>query len=285
MSNITTTNGFSPLEVEAMNKLSDYHKYYIQAKNEQKIIHMEKQEVLTKLYALVIKTIELSGESKKYNLDNTQTKSVASFIYDMILDHYKPMTLSEVQNAFNLGLTGEFGDYVGYGTVTFSKFIKGYNTSAKRESAIKEWLKFQNVPQTTTKPVYKFFEKNMEIAKYFYEICTEKLSERFDTVVNHDDNVMHLPSIYMFLYDNYQITFSDESKAIIKQKAKERYHKFIIKSGIKESDPKGFETIVQSVIESNNLTFEWYMKTQALIYLTLKLKERGQTYDNLKPLK
>jgi hypothetical protein len=285
MSNITTTNGFSALEVEAMQKLNDYHKYYIQAKNEQKIIHMDKQEVLTKLYALVIKTIELSGESKKYNLDNTQTKSVASFIYDMIIDHYKPMTLSEVQNAFNLGLTGEFGDYVGYGTVTFSKFIKGYNSSAKRESAIKEWLKYQNAPVTVTKPVYKFFEKNMEIANYFFNICTEKLSERFDTVVNHDDNVMHLPSIYMFLYDNFQISFSDESKAIIKQKAKERYHKFIVKSKIKESDPKGFETIVQSVIESNNLTFEWYLKTQALIFLTLKLKEQGKTYDNLKPLK
>jgi hypothetical protein len=285
MSNITTTNGFSALEVEAMQKLSDYHKFYIQAKNEQKIIHMDKQEVLTKLYALVIKTIELSGESKKYNLDNTQTKSVSSFIYDMIIDHYKPMTLSEVQNAFNLGLTGEFGDYVGYGTVTFSKFIKGYNSSAKRESAIKEWLKYQNAPVTVTKPVYKFFEKNMEIANYFFNICTEKLSERFDTVVNHDDNVMHLPSIYMFLYDNFQISFSDESKAIIKQKAKERYHKFIVKSKIKESDPKGFETIVQSVIESNNLTFEWYMKTQALIYLTLKLKERGQTFANLKPIK
>jgi len=285
MSNITTTNGFSPLEVEAMHKLSDYHKYYIQAKNEQKIIHMDKQDVLTKLYALVIKTIELSGESKKYNLDNTQTKSVASFIYDMILDHYKPMTLSEVQNAFNLGLTGEFGNYVGYGTVTFSKFIKGYNSSAKRESAIKEWLKYQNAPVTVNKPVYKFFEKNMEIANYFFNICTEKLSERFDTVVNHDDNVMHLPSIYMFLYDNFQISFSDESKAIIKQKAKERYHKFILKSKIKESDSKGFETIVQSVIESNNLTFEWYLKTQALIYLTLKLKERGQTFANLKPIK
>ncbi len=282
MSNITTTNGFSALEVEAMQKLSDYHKFYIQAKNEQKIIHMDKQEVLTKLYALVIKTIELSGESKKYNLDNTQTKSVASFIYDMIIDHYKPMTLSEVQNAFNLGLSGEFGDYVGYGTVTFSKFIKGYNSSAKRESAIKEWLKYQNAPVTVTKPVYKFFEKNMEIANYFFGICTEKLSERFDTVVNHDDNVMHLPSIYMFLYDNFQISFSDESKAIIKQKAKERYHKFIVKSKIKESDPKGFETIVQSVIESNNLTFEWYLKTQALIFLTLKLKQQGKTFDNLK---
>jgi hypothetical protein len=125
----------------------------------------------------------------------------------------------------------------------------------------------------------------MEIANYFFNICTEKLSERFDTVVNHDDNVMHLPSIYMFLYDNFQISFSDESKAIIKQKAKERYHKFIVKSKIKESDPKGFETIVQSVIESNNLTFEWYLKTQALIYLILRLKERGQTFANLKPIK
>ena len=285
MSNITTTNGFSPLEVEAMQKLSDYHKFYIQAKNEQKIIHMDKQEVLTKLYALVIKTIELSGESKKYNLDNTQTKSVASFIYDMILDHYKPMTLSEVQNAFNLGLTGEFGDYVGYGTVTFSKFIKGYNSSAKRESAIKEWLKYQNAPVTVTKPVYKFFEKNMEIANYFFGICTEKLSERFDTVVNHDENVMHIPSIYDFLYENYQISFTDASKDEIIKKAKIKYNKYINKSGLKTSDETGYKQIINSVKFGENITFDFYVKTQALIFLTLKLKEQGKTYDNLKPLK
>lgn len=284
MSNITTTNGFSPIEVEAMQKLPEYQRLYIQVKNEQKIIHMDRQDALTKLFALIINTIELSGENKKYNLDNEQTKKVANFIYETVIEQYKGATMSELQSAFKMGLFGNFGDFVGYGVITFGKFIKGYFTSTQRDASIKAWLRLQQ-PQTTTKPVYKFFEKNMEIAKYFFEICTEKLSERFDTVVNHDDNVMHLPSIYMFLYDNYQITFSDESKAIIKQKAKERYHKFIIKSGIKESDPKGFETLVKSVIESNNLTFEWYLKTQALIYLTLKLKERGQTYDNLKPLK
>lgn len=284
MSNITTTNGFSPIEVEAMQKLPEYQRLYIQVKNEQKIIHMDRQDALTKLFALIINTIELSGENKKYNLDNEQTKKVANFIYETVIEQYKGATISELQSAFKMGLFGNFGDFVGYGVITFGKFIKGYFTSTQRDASIKAWLRLQQ-PQTTTKPVYKFFEKNMEIAKYFFEICTEKLSERFDTVVNHEDNVMHLPSIYMFLYDNFQITFSDESKAIIKQKAKERYHKFIVKSGIKESDPKGFETIVKSVIESNNLTFEWYMKTQALIYLTLKLKERGQTYDNLKPLK
>jgi type III secretory pathway component EscR len=285
MSNITTTNGFSPLEVEAMQKLPEYQRLYIQVKNEQKIIHMDKQDALTKLFALIINTIELSGENKKYNLDNEQTKKVANFIYETVLEQYKGATMSELQSAFKMGLFGNFGDFVGYGVITFGKFIKGYFNSPQRDASIKAWLKFQNAPVTVNKPVYKFFEKNMEIANYFFNICTEKLSERFDTVINHDDNVMHLPSIYMFLYDNFQISFTHQSKEIIKRKAKERYHKFIVKSKIKESDPKGFETIVQSVIESNNLTFEWYMKTQALIFLTLKLKEQGKTYDNLKTLK
>lgn len=284
MSNLTTTNGFSPLEVEAMQKLTEYQKYFIQVKNEPKIIHLEKQDVLSKIYALIIKTIEISGESKKYNLDNLQTKNVASFIYDMILDHYKSLTLSEVQNAFNLGLTGEFGQYVGYGTVTFSKFIKGYMTLPKREQAIKEWLKYQNEPKTTQVPVTKFFQKNMEIAKYFFSICKEKESERFGIIINHDDNVMHLPAIYDFIYQNYQISFSDESIEIITKKAKIKYNNYINKSGLKTYDESGYKNIINSVKFGENRTFEYYQKTQALIFLTLKLKDQNKTYDNLKPL-
>ena len=175
MSNITTL-GFNDSELQALNKLAEHHKFYISAKNEKKIIHLDRGDALRLLFTEITKTIELSGENKKYVYDNETIKNVAKFVYELIINHYKSMTLSEVQNAFNLGLSGEFGDYVGYGTVTFSKFVKGYNTSPKRESAIKEWLKFQNVPKTTDKPVYKFFEKNMEIAKYFFEICNEKLS-------------------------------------------------------------------------------------------------------------
>lgn len=284
MSNITTL-GFNDLELQALNKLADNHRFYISAKNEKKIIHMERGDALRLLFTEITKTIELSGENKKYVYDNETIKNVAKFVYELIINHYKSMTLSEVQNAFNLGLSGEFGDYVGYGTVTFSKFIKGYNTSAKRESAIKEWLKYQNQPKTTTKPVYKFFEKNMEIAKYFFEICTEKLSERFDTVVNHDENVMHIPSIYDFLYENYQISFTDASKDEIIKKAKIKYNKYINKSGLKTSDETGYKQIINSVKFGENITFDYYVKTQALIFLTLKLKDRGQTYDNLKPLK
>jgi len=280
MNQITTTNGFSSLEVEAMQKLNDYLKTFIEVKNEVKIIHKDKQEVLTQLYAIVIKTIELSGENKKYNLDNQTIKNVAGFVYEYVLENYKGATLSELKKAFKMGISGEFGEFIGFGTVTFTKFIKSYMSYSKREQAIKEWFKYQT--PTTEKPMTKFFEQNLQIAKYFFNICEEKNSERFHTIINHEDNVMHLPSIYEFLYSIYQISFTEESKEIIKKKAKIKYNNYIKKSGLKDADAKGYQNIITSVIDNQNKTFDNYVKTQALIFLTLKLKQQGKTFDNLK---
>ena len=280
MNQITTTNGFSPLEVEAMQKLNDYLKTFIEVKNEVKIIHKDKQEVLTQLYAIVIKTIELSGENKKYNLDNQTIKNVAGFVYEYVLENYKGATLSELKKAFKMGISGEFGEFVGFGTVTFTKFIKSYMSYSKREQAIKEWFKYQT--PTTEKPMTKIFEQNLQIANYFFKVCEEKNSERFHTILNHEDNVMHLPSIYEFLYSNYQISFSPESKELITKKAKVKYNNYIKKSGLKDADAKGYQNIITSVIDNQNKTFDNYLKTQALIFLTLKLKQQNKTFDNLK---
>ena len=282
MSNLTTI-GFNQLELEAMNKLSEHLKFYVSAKNEQKIINIERGEALRLIYTEIAKTIELSGENKKYLLENDQLKNIAKFIYDYVLEHYKGITLTELKNAFKLGISNEFGDFVGFGTVTFTKFIKGYMTSIKREQAMKEWNKNQ-IPTTKT-PVTKFFNQNMELAKIFFEICEEKRSERFDTIYNHNDMLLHLPSIYDFLFENYQISFSDESKEQLIKKAKVKYNNYINKSGLKTSDESGYKQIINSVKFGENRTYDYYVKTQALIMLTLKLKERGQTYDNLKPLK
>lgn len=284
MNQLNTINGFSGIELEAMQKLPDNFRYFIEAKNQKKIIHCEKQEVLTQIYALIVKTIELSGESKKYNLDNQQTKNVSGFIYDTILEQYKATTLNELENAFNGGLRGEFGDYVGFGVTTFSKFLKGYMTSPKREQSLKEWMKLQNQPLTTNKPVMKFFDQNMDIANYFFKICEAKNSERFGTVINHEDNVMFLPAIMDFLNDNFKISFTDESNKTIIQKAKLKYNKYIVKSDLKEKDPKGYNSIIKSVVDGDNRTFEYYTKVETLIFLTLKLKEQGKTYNDLKRL-
>lgn len=282
MSNLTTI-GFNQLELEAMNKLPKHLKFYVTAKNEQKIINIERGEALRLIYTEIAKTIELSGENKKYVLENDQLKNIAKFIYDFVLEHYKGITLTELKNAFKLGISNEFGDFVGFGTVTFTKFIKGYMTSLKREQAMKEWNKNQ-IPTTKT-PVTKFFDQNMDLAKIFFEICEEKRAERFDTIYNHNDTLLHLPSIYDFLFENYQISFSDESKEILIKKAKVKYNNYINKSCLKTYDESGYKQIINSVKFGENKTFDYYVKTQALIFLTLKLKEQGKTYDNLKPLK
>jgi hypothetical protein len=282
MSNLTTTNGFSPLEVEAMQKLNDYLKTFIEVKNEVKIIHQDKQEILTQLYAILIKTIELSGENKKYNLDNQTVKNVAGYIYDYVLQNYKGATLSELKKAFKMGISGEFGDFVGFGTVTFTKFIKGYMTYPKRDQAIKDWFRNQT-PQTTDKPVTKFFNQNMDIANYFFENFDIKYIDRYDTILNHNDQVMFLPSIFEFLNDNYKVVFSKESTDAITHKAKIRYNKFLVESKIKTKDPKGYDNLVQSVINGTNRTFEYYFKLECLLFMTMKLKESGKTYKDLKP--
>jgi len=282
MSNLTTV-GFNQLELEALNKMPEHLKIYVSAKNEQKIINIERGEALRLIFTEIIKTIELSGENKKYALESDQLKNVSKFIYDYVLEHYKGITLSELRNAFKSGISNEFGDFVGFGTVTFTKFVKGYMSSVKREQAMKEWFKMQDV--RVEAPVTKFFEQNMEIAKYFFKICDSNVAHRYGTIINHEDNVMHLPSIYKFLYDNFQISFSDESQEKIKKQAKINYNNFLKKSEIKRYDEKGYNSIVLSVIDDNNKTFEYYVQKEALIFLTLKLKEQGKTYDNLKPLK
>lgn len=281
MSNLTTI-GFNKLELEALNKMPENLKIYVSAKNENKIINIERGEALRLIFTEIMKTIELSGENKKYALESDQLKNVSKFIYDYVLEHYKGITLSELRNAFKSGISNEFGDFVGFGTVTFTKFVKGYMTSLKREQAMKEWFKMQDV--RVEAPVTKFFEQNMEIAKYFFKICDSNVAHRYGTIINHEDNVMHLPSIYKFLYDNFQITFSDESQEKIKKQAKINYNNFLKKSEIKRYDEKGYNSIVLSVIDDNNKTFEYYAQKEALIFLTLKLKEQGKTYDNLKKL-
>lgn len=281
MSNLTTI-GLNQFELEAMNKLSEHLKFYVSAKNEQKIINIERGEALRLIYTEIVKAIELSGENKKYVLENDQLKNIAKFIYDYVLEQYKGITLTELKNAFKLGISNEFGDFVGFGTVTFTKFIKGYMNSLKREQAMKEWSKNQ-IPTTQT-PITKFFEQNMEIAKTFFEICDEKRAERFDTIYNHNEQIIHLPSVYDFLFQNFQISFSNESREQLIKKAKVKYNNYINKSGLKTYDESGYKQIINSVKFGENKTFDYYVKTQALIMLTLKLKERGQTYDNLKKL-
>lgn len=273
----------SPIEVKAIEGLPDHQRKIVLAKNEARVIDMEGGQCLQSLFGLLVKAIELSGQKGKYGDDPVVIQNVAKFVYNYCLEKHKGITLSEVNNAFDAGVAGEFGDYVGFGVSTFTKFINGYMTSQRRADAMKEWMKAQDVPLTTERPVADLFKINLAIAETFFEIFDPEKSKMYGTVYTHEDDVFYLPSLYDFLRSNFLFYPMEAEKEGIVKTAKIAYNEYIKKSGLQKSDPKKWEALVDSVKVGTNRTFDNHLKTEALKFCFAKLKSRNKTLKDLKP--
>lgn len=287
-------------ELQAIERMSEANKPYIHAKNDVKISQMDRTIALFSLTKEILTTINVSGQDKKFHLDEEQIKNVSKFVYNYVLDNYKGITLSEVRNAFKMGITHEFGDYVGYGVSTFSKFIKSYMISAKREQAQKEWMKLIDEPETTDKPTTEFLKQNLDIANSFFDILTPELAKHMEnSYVGMDGTLYHLPSIYDFLRENYIIEFTPETKNYIITTAKQRYYHYIKKSGLPKHRQQDYNNLIDGLKQikqddlyktidclkaGDNRTFDYTIKATALKVVLLKLKDKGKRIENLKPL-
>lgn len=287
-------------ELQAIERMSEANKPYIQAKNDVKISQMDRTIALFSLTKEILQTINISGQDKKFHLDEEQIKNVSKFVYNYVLDNYKGITLSEVRNAFKMGITHEFGDYVGYGVSTFSKFIKSYMISAKREQAQKEWMKLMDEPETTDKPTTEFLKQNLDIANSFFDILTPELAKHMEnSYVGMDGTLYHLPSIYDFLREKYVIEFTPETKNYIITTSKQLYYHYIKKSGLPKHRQQDYTTLIDGLKQikqddlyktidclkaGDNRTFDYTIKATALKVVLLKLKEKGKRIENLKPL-
>lgn len=278
---------FNAIELKAAQLLQNDKMIIVMARNEEKIGNLEERACKNAIYALVAQTIELSGENKKDAYDTNVIKNVTKFLYDWLIDKYRGATISELKLAFNFGVAKEYGDYVGYGVATFTKFFKGYMDSVRRSSAMKEWGHQEDVvrqmPDYNSKPVTEIFRLNKELAEHLLSMWSETLSKHIKTTVYtaKDDTVFHLPSLYDFIRTNYGTNFTEQTKAEILKNAKVSYSNFITGSGIKESDKKSFDLIVQTVKMGDNKSFDYHCKTEALKVIYNWLKKDNNTLDAL----
>jgi len=302
MNNEITTdkNNLTSLELDAIGKVTESSKVYVLAKNSIKVALIDVIEARIDIYKLIVNCINASGENKKFHLDEAQLQTVAKFMHNYVLDRHKGMTIGEVKNAFNLGITGEYGHYVGYGVSTFSKFVKGYMESLKRSAAMKEWLKAQDEPATTNKPITEFLKQNTEILNNFFELITPELAKRIDTIYTFNDTIYHLPSIYDFIRKTYVVEFTPETKEKIIKDAKISYYNYIKKSGLPQHKKEQFDMVVQSVKDYSkdelmliidtydksgiNITYDYHVKSEALKVVLLGIKAKGKRPENLKKL-
>lgn len=298
---LTTQKSYlNNLELVAIEKLTEVVKPYVMAKDSVKVAQIEPLEARIEFYKLIVSTINVGGENKSFHLDENQLQTVSRFMYDYVMNNHKGMTLKEVEFAFSLGITGEYGNTIGFGVATFSKFIKGYMTSQKRETAMKEWLKAQDEPLTTDKPITNFLEQNTQLLNDFFDLLTTELAKRIDTLYTINDTIYHLPSLYDFMRKTYVIEFTPETKEKIIKDAKVSYYNYIKKSCLPQHKKDQFDMVVQSVKDYSkdelmkiidtydqaglNITYDYHVKSEALKVVLLGVKAKGKRPDNLRLL-
>ena len=270
---------FTELELKAAQLLTEDKKSIVMAKNEEKIGNYTEKECKNAIYALIAQTIELSGKDKKGAYDTQTLKNVTKFLYDWLIDKYKGATLSELKLSFGYGIAGEYGDYVGFGVATFTKFFKGYMDSVRRSTAMKEWGQTENNVRDSTNftPITEIFRANKLLTEHLLKLWSPELSRFIKSTiyVTKEDDLFHLPSIYDFIRANYGTNFSDETKAKVLKSAKISYANFIKESGLKEKDQKAHDLIIQSVKMGDNKTFDYHCKTEGL-KATLNFLKNGK---------
>jgi len=293
----TIKSTLTQVELMAIEKVSDFSKPYVQAKDSIKVSAMDRTDCLMKLFMMISSSINASGQNNKILLDDDQLKNVSKFVYNYVLENYKGITLKEIENALKIGITFEYGDFVGFGVSTLTKFIKGYMNSQKREAAMKEWLKAQDEPITTNKPVTEFLKQNQEILEAFFEVLNKDNSPRIDNLLTIEDTIYHLPSIYDFMRKTYIIEFNEEQRAAIIKSAKERYWHYIKKSQLPKHRQESYDMLIKSVKDYTKddlmkvidtydtagicITYDYHVKSEALKFVILGMKAKGKTIKHL----
>lgn len=125
------------------------------------IIEYAKSEVFTVIRASVAKCYAdlnfkaISTPDKEY-LVNELTNN--------ILNRYPGIRLEEIPNAFQLGIRGEFGEFMGLSVITFENFIKNYLESQHRLKLAETLPRLQEKNVPTKDEIFEISQNNALLA-------------------------------------------------------------------------------------------------------------------------
>lgn len=283
------TKVLAKFETDALETLSPEYREIIRAKYEPKIsTYQEFQQVdymKVIVKELMIHTqsnhLQLSEELLEYNI-----KSFAAMAIGELRSLSNKFTLSEAKIALREGYRGSYSHFIGeiYGlsAVNFAKCFRAYDIWEKRLDAQKEFNKAIDNP-TTEKPIADLFPKNLENAVECFECFKREPKAMNGTTHSTETGFYHLPTIFNFLNDNFVLNFSPETKAMVLDKAKKDYWKFINKGLTYQQKLDGkLQTLIDSVKLEANKTFDYYCDSEGLRVLFTKLIERNKSITDLK---
>jgi hypothetical protein len=269
----SSPTGLTPIEKSAAANLPEGLRKYVTAKESPKVIGLDPIEAVHMLLDLIMATQVNIGHTKSAE-DDTMNAMAAKSIYDLIVDRFKTITVSELKLAVLNGSLGEYGDYVGVNLKSVSGWIKSYSTSELKKKAMSEWNKLIDLVQIT-----KFSEDQkvqIEIdgaLNYFEEFKAAGLLNEIKRPVDK------LASIF---YDRLKamglIQFAKSRRERIYDESKTEYEEKL-KSAVKDRTINfkmaDMEKIMATPI-NDNLAFSNLCKRRALLEYFNDLLELGE---------
>lgn len=156
-------------EKQAFQSLNDIQQYYVRLKLEPPIAAIKSQSDI-KRACLDIITKSMMDNSPNGQTDTKILQFQTETLYNELSGKFKSLTLSEIKEAFRLGIRGETGPFFGMCAKTYHQFIKHWFEREERGKAWELYISKVNG--------WKLAEKPALDKSFFFRAC-EKAFTRY----------------------------------------------------------------------------------------------------------
>lgn len=252
-------------EKQAFASLNDIQQYYVRLKSEPAIQHIKSENEI-KRACLEIITRAMMDQSPNGQPDSKILQFQTQVLFNELSGKYKSLTLSEIREAFRIGIRGETGPYFGLCAKTYHQFIKHWFEREERGKAWELYISKVNG--------WKLAEKPALSKQFFFDACERAFTKYRER--------KEMPEVPFCLYDFIK-EYTGEETLIdrldypkIKAEALKLYTDKIKHSALKEM-AKGWKLIADETNQDFNRVYANSIKHIATKYYFQSLIEQGKT--------
>lgn len=140
-------------------------------------LDMKQEDITTKLNELIIKTANTIG----FKLNKEDSISQSVLMVSELATYFKNAKFNEVETAFNTGVRGMYGEFMGLSVVTYHKWLTAFFESEKRKTTLKRYLDMKEAEQS----IEPTDEEKEKIFSDAYASDLEKIKSGLDVSPTH----------------------------------------------------------------------------------------------------
>lgn len=242
-------------QLEKLEGFNDRQRSMIIARTQTRIKEVDQDTIEDRIVNIIQKTFLESGRRRPIDQAEVEAQQQDDFFLSITLikdlqRDFKFLTIQDVDNAFSMGVRGEFGKFHGINIKTFYEWLKSYDE--RRRQVIKLFEQKKNQTKMIEAPKRKR-----------HEMEPEELQPAFDMVQDHIIEHETLPVVADWLSVYWYLSKTDQVKPITKdEKLNGLFNKYVFKHIQQRTEKKGIKAIDEIVQGLENKSDGMNMKRQ-----------------------